>query len=143
MEAAQEKADAVRAQMQEMKKMMQANQTNTDAKLESLSDKIEKTQMALQRAEMCRDTKTNGLKEDLTKPITKPAKVSRKPNASSKPGWTKQDRRGPRGQTHRVSARAQFSHQRSSEKQHGVYSDDNSRSWRNIINGRMRTNRRI
>jgi transcriptional regulator of heat shock response len=50
--AAQERADADRAQMQEMTKMMQANQTNTDTKLESLSDRIEKTQMALQTAEI-------------------------------------------------------------------------------------------
>jgi hypothetical protein len=67
LDANQAKADADRVQMQEMMKMMQANQTNTDAKLESLSDRIEKTQMALQTAEMCRDTTTKGLKEDLTK----------------------------------------------------------------------------
>jgi hypothetical protein len=43
--AAQTKADADRVQMQEM--MLHANQTKTDAKLEGLSDRIEKTQMAL------------------------------------------------------------------------------------------------
>jgi DNA anti-recombination protein RmuC len=50
-----------------MMKMLHANQTKTDTKLEGLSDRIEKTQMTLQTAEMCRDATTKRLKEDLTK----------------------------------------------------------------------------
>jgi hypothetical protein len=43
MDANQAKADADQVQMQEMMKMLHANQTKTDAKLESLLDRIAKT----------------------------------------------------------------------------------------------------
>jgi hypothetical protein len=65
--ADKERMEADRRDLKEMMKMMHANQTNTDAKLEGLSERIEKTQMALQTAEMCHDTTTKRLKEDLTK----------------------------------------------------------------------------
>jgi hypothetical protein len=69
LEANQEemKADrkADRVQMQQMMKLLHANQTKADAKLEGLSDRIEQTQMALQTAEMRRDATTKMLKEDL------------------------------------------------------------------------------
>jgi hypothetical protein len=91
--ADQERMEANRRDLKEMMKMMHANQTKTDAKLKGLSERIEKTQIALQAAEMCRDVTTKGIKEDLTKKsTTKPAKESRKPNASSKPGWTRRDK---------------------------------------------------
>jgi hypothetical protein len=66
-DANQAKADADRVQLQEMMKTMHANQTKADAKIEGPSERLDKTEMALQTAEMCHDATTKRLKEDLTK----------------------------------------------------------------------------
>jgi hypothetical protein len=55
-----------------MERMTKANQAKTDAKLNELTETIEKTQMALQTAEMSLDARTRKLQEDLAKPLTKP-----------------------------------------------------------------------
>jgi 3-oxoacyl-ACP reductase-like protein len=66
--ADKERMEADRRDLKEMIKMMHANQTKTDAKLEGLSERIEKTLMVvLQTAEMCHDATMKRLKEDLTK----------------------------------------------------------------------------
>jgi DNA-binding transcriptional regulator YbjK len=54
-----------------MEGMMHANQTKTDAKLEDLTERIEKTQIKLHTAEMCHDATTKKFQEDLTKTYNK------------------------------------------------------------------------
>jgi hypothetical protein len=88
-----------------MEGTMQANQTKTDAKLEDLMERIEKTQIELHTAEMCHDATTKKFQEDLTKTYNKTCKrIEETKHEFPRPGLTRQIRRGSRGQTHQQSA---------------------------------------
>jgi DNA repair exonuclease SbcCD ATPase subunit len=120
------KMEADRSQTQEMIKMLHANQNRTDAKLEGLSDRIEKIQMALQTAEMCREATTRRLKEDLTNNCNETCEAIEEAKREFRDRLQVVQTR-TEGESHPRSARAQSSHRHSTAAQHGACSDDSSR----------------
>ena len=87
-----------------IEEMMPSNQAKTDVKLKELTERIERKNTS--RTTGSGSVPLRAEKKPPGRPnekLMKPAQQLRKPNASSRPGWTRRDRRGSSGETHQRS----------------------------------------